>query len=81
MINKIIIKDFSLMLYNAIKESGMSYKEIARLIGLSSKREIYNYVNGEKWPSPERLLKIICLLNLNINQLFPDINFQEVYND
>lgn len=81
MINKIIIKNFSLMLYNAIKDSGFSYREIAKKIVLSSKREIYNYVNGEKWPSPERLLKIIYLLKIDVSQLFIDINLKEVIHD
>ena len=71
--NKIIIKKFSLMLYNAIKESNISYEDIACKLGLTSKREINSYVNGEKWPSPERLLKIIYFLKLDLNYLFDSL--------
>ena len=71
--NKIIIKNFSLLLYNAIKESKFSYEDIANELGLTSKREIYSYINGEKWPSPERLLKIIYLFNLDLNCLFDSL--------
>lgn len=76
--NKIIIKNFSLMLYNAIKESKLSYDDIANKLSLTSKREIYSYVNGEKWPSPERLLKIIYLLNIDLNCLFDSLKKEKI---
>lgn len=72
--NNTIIKNFSLMLYKAIKESNLSYEDIANKLGLTSKREVYSYINGEKWPSQERLLKIIYLLNLDLNVLFNSSN-------
>ena len=60
---------FGLILYNAILNSGYSYEEIAYLINLKSSREIYNYVNGIKWPSMIRMLKLIQLLKLDINSI------------
>ena len=32
-------------------------------------REIYNYVNGTKWPSNVRMLKLIQLFKLDINSI------------
>lgn len=39
------------------------------MINLKSSREIYNYVNGIKWPSAVRMLKLIELFKLDINSI------------
>ncbi len=60
---------FSDILYDAINRSGYSYEEVASMINLKSSREIYNYVNGMKWPSNVRMLKLIQLFKLDINSI------------
>lgn len=60
---------FADALYDAINKSGYSYEEVAFMINLKSSREIYNYVNGIKWQSAVRMLKLIELFKLDINSI------------
>lgn len=60
---------FADILYDAINSSGYSYEEVASMINLKSSREIYNYVNGIKWPSTIRMLKLIQLFKLDITSI------------
>lgn len=60
---------FAQILYDAIISSGYSYEDVASMINLKSSREIYNYVNGIKWPSTVRMLKLIQLFKLDINSI------------
>lgn len=60
---------FADALYDAINKSGYSYEEVASMINLKSSREIYNYVNGIKLPSAERMLKLIRIFKLDINSI------------
>lgn len=60
---------FAYALYDAINKSGYSYEEVASMINLKSSREIYNYVNGIKWPSAVRILKLIQIFKLDINSI------------
>lgn len=60
---------FGYALYKAIEISNYSYEEVASMINLKSTREIYNYVNGVKWPSNVRMLKLIQLFKLDINSI------------
>ena len=60
---------FAQILYDAILKSGYSYEAVASKINLKSKREIYNYVNGTKWPSTIRMLKLIQLFKLDIDSI------------
>lgn len=60
---------FADILYDAINRSNYSYEEVASMINLKSSREIYNYVNGIKWPSTIRMLKLIQLFKLDINSI------------
>lgn len=60
---------FAQALYDAIISSGYTYEDVASMINLKSSREIYNYVNGTKWPSTVRMLKLIQLFKLDINSI------------
>ena len=60
---------FAQILYDAIISSGYTYEDVASMINLKSSREIYNYVNGTKWPSTVRMLKLIQLFKLDINSI------------
>lgn len=60
---------FSQILYDAIISSGYTYEDVASMINLKSSREIYNYVNGTKWQSTVRMLKLIQLFKLDINSI------------
>ena len=60
---------FADALYDAINKSGYSYEKVASMINLKSSREIYNYVNGIKWPSTSRMLKLIQIFKLDINSI------------
>lgn len=56
-------------LYKAINENAMNYDSVAKLIGLKDSRQIYCYVNGEKWPSQLRLIMLIHHFNLNLEEI------------
>ena len=60
---------FGLVLYKAIERSNYSYDDVAKMINLKSTREVYNYVNGIKWPSNVRMLKLIQIFKLDINSI------------
>ena len=60
---------FADALYDAINKSGYSYEEVAFMINLKSSREIYNYVNGIKWSSTSRMLKLIQIFKLDISSI------------
>lgn len=60
---------FADALYEAINKSGYSYEEVAFMINLKSSRESYNYVNGIKWPSTSRMLKLIQIFKLDISSI------------
>ena len=60
---------FADALYDAINKSGYSYEKVASMINLKSSREIYNYVNGIKWPSALRMLKLIQIFKLDISSI------------
>lgn len=62
-------RKFALALYKAIDDSNYSYAEVAKMIGLKSDREIYNYISGIKWPSNVRMLKLIHIFKLDINSI------------
>ncbi|MGM9969674.1 MAG: helix-turn-helix domain-containing protein [Anaeroplasma sp.] len=63
------IDKFGMALRKAIEDSNYSYAEVAVMIGLKSKREIYNYISGLKWPSNVRMLKLIQIFKLDINSI------------
>lgn len=60
---------FAQALYDAILKSGYSYEDVASMIDLKSSREIYNYIDGIKWPSTIRMLKLIQLFKLDIDSI------------
>ena len=56
-------------IYRAIEGSGLNYNQVAEELGLTSPRVIYEWVNGNKIPSPVRLVNLAALLNVQIEDL------------
>ena len=56
-------------IYRAIEKSGLTYEEVAEELGLSSPRVIYEWTNGNKFPSLVRLVNLSLLLNVQMEGL------------
>ena len=58
-----------LKLYRLIKESGLTYAEIAEFLELQTPRVIYDWINGNKLPSTENLYNLAELFNVQIEDI------------
>lgn len=58
-----------LKLYRLIKESGLTYAEIAEYLELQTPRVIYDWINGNKLPSTENLYNLAELFNVQIEDI------------
>ena len=58
-----------LKLYRLIKESGLTYAEIAEFLELQTPRVIYDWINGNKLPSIENLYNLAELFNVQIEDI------------
>lgn len=58
-----------LKLYRLIKESGLTYAEIAEYLELQTPRVIYDWINGNKLPSTENLYNLAELFNVQIEDM------------
>ena len=56
-------------IFRAIEKSGLSYEKVAEELGLQSPRVIYEWTNGNKFPSLVRLVNLSALLNVQIEGL------------
>lgn len=56
-------------LYRLIKESKMTYFEIADFLDLQTPRVIYDWTNGTKLPTVENLYNLAELFNVRIEDI------------
>lgn len=70
MIKKSIdMKETGLKTYYAISNAGYTYRKVAEVVGLSSQRVVYDWVNGKKLPSIEHLVALSYYLGIKIDTL------------
>lgn len=58
-----------LKLYRLIRQSGMTYEEIASYLELKTPRVIYDWVNGIKLPSTENLYNLASLFHVQMEDI------------
>lgn len=64
------IKNFGLNLYRIRTEQGKSRQWLADELGYETKRIIYDYENGIKFPKLENALKIAMALGVDLDSMF-----------